>query len=67
MFRRTDDPIADFYAWDAEQERERQKLPKCEYCRDPIDTEKCYKINDILVCPDCLDRKHKVRTEDYVE
>ena len=67
MFVRTDDPIADFYAYDAELERERQKLPKCAYCGEPIDTEDCYEINEMLICPDCLDNEHKKKTEDYME
>ena len=67
MFTRTDDPIADFYAYDAELYEAEQKLPKCDYCGKPIVTEECYKIDDMLVCPDCLDNEHKVRTEDYVE
>lgn len=67
MFRRTGDPIADFYAYDAEQYAELQKLPKCDYCGEPIVEEDCYEINDMLICPDCLDKEHKRRTEDYVE
>lgn len=67
MFRRTDDPIADFYAYDAEIYRQQQKLPKCGYCDEPIVEDHCYEINGILICQDCLDREHKKRTEDYVE
>lgn len=67
MFQRTDDPIADFYAWDAEQYEAEQRLPKCAYCGEPILDDVCYEINDELICPDCLDREHKRKVEDYVE
>lgn len=63
----TDDPIADFECWDAEQQRELDRLPECEYCGHPIQDEMCYRINDNLVCEDCLDYQFKVRTEDYAD
>lgn len=67
MFPRTDDPIADFNAYDAWLAKQREKLPKCAFCRQPIDTEECYEINEMLVCPDCLDNHYCKKTEDYIE
>ena len=56
-----------FNRYEAERQRELDKLPECSYCDEPIQSEECYEINDELVCPDCLDDNHKKRTEDYVE
>lgn len=62
----TDDPLEDFARHDAEQARELEKLPICAECGEPIQTEECYEINDELVCPDCLERYHRKRVDDYV-
>lgn len=67
MMFRTDDPVADFDSWDEEQQRQLAKLPKCAYCGEPIQDDKCYLINDELVCPECLEREHEKRTDDFVE
>lgn len=56
-----------FNRYDAERQRELDRLPDCGYCDEPIQSEECYEINGELVCPDCLDDNHKKRTEDYVE
>ncbi len=62
----TDDPLRDFARHDAEQARELAKLPVCAECGEPIQTEECYEINDELICPECLERYHRKRVEDYV-
>lgn len=67
MMFRTDDPVADFGRYDDEQQRQLEKLPKCAYCNEPIQDDKCYLINDELICPECLEREHEKRTDDYVE
>ena len=67
MFNRTDDPLADFDRWDAEQQATLNKLPKCAECGEPIQDDYCYEINDECVCPDCLDYNHKHWVEDYIE
>lgn len=67
MMFRTDDPIADADRHDLEEQRWLEKLPKCAYCNEPIQDDKCYLINDELVCPECLEREHEKRTDDYVE
>lgn len=53
-------------AHDREQEKELEKLPVCEICGKPIQDENLYLINDEFVCPACLDRDFKKRTDDYV-
>lgn len=65
MFK-TDDPIADFNAWDAECERGRDKLPRCTYCNEVIDDDH-WSINDEPVCDECLWEHHRKRIEDYFE
>ena len=59
--------IADNYdQWlrhDAEQERQLEKLPKCSECRRPIQEDHCYVINDMAICPSCMER-YKVWTDD---
>lgn len=51
---RTDDPIADFARWDAEQAAQEGKLPRCDYCNEPVQDDYFYQINDEVICPDCL-------------
>ena len=50
----TDDPLSDFHRHDAQQQRELDKLPKCDYCDHPIQTH-YYQINGDNVCPECLE------------
>jgi formylmethanofuran dehydrogenase subunit E len=64
---RTDNPIADFNRWDAEQERALSKLPECSECGEKITDEECYEFNDELICPECLKDNHRKWTEDYME
>lgn len=63
---RTDDPIADFYRWDNDQQKQLDKLPKCAECGEPIQDEECYEINGELICPECLKSNHRKWTDDYV-
>lgn len=67
MFYRTDDPVADFMRYDAEQERALEKLPKCADCGNPIQNDHFYLINDEPICPDCLDSGYRKSTDDFIE
>ena len=51
----TDDPIADFMAHDAEEERWRKKRPRCSDCREHIVDDKAYYIGGEWICKDCID------------
>ncbi len=51
---RSDDPIADFDRYDAEQQRSLNRLPHCDDCGEPI-YECYYKIDGGIVCEECLD------------
>lgn len=62
----TDDPIADFERYDAEQQSKMDKLPRCSECDECIQSEVCYRINDELICEECIEH-HKVYVCDLVE
>lgn len=62
----TDDPIADFHRHDQEQEAELKKLPKCEKCGQPIQSEDLYDIEGDLYCEKCGDGLFKRYTENYI-
>lgn len=64
---RTDDPLADFARHDAEQSRWLEKRPVCSECGEHIQDERCYEINDELICEECLERNHKKYTANYIE
>lgn len=61
------DPLADFDRWDAQQQANLDKLPKCIYCDDPIQDDCYFEINGECVCENCLNEHHKKWVEDYVE
>jgi formylmethanofuran dehydrogenase subunit E len=62
---RTDSPIDDFLRYDRERERERELLPRCSMCGEPIEEETCYEINDELICEGCLEAHFKRVTSDF--
>ena len=56
-------------AWEAhqaEQDKLLKKLPKCSECHQPIQEDLCYNFDGDLICEDCLEKNHKVSTEDYI-
>ncbi len=61
------DALRDWERHDAQQQAALDKLPKCAYCDQPIQTDECYEINDELVCPDCLNEHHRKWVEDYIQ
>lgn len=50
----TDDPIADFNAWDKEQQDWLDSLPQCDYCKEPIQDNTYFEIEGVKICSDCL-------------
>lgn len=62
----TGDPLADFDRYDAQQQAELKKLPKCKYCEEPIQGEDYFEFEDKILCEDCLISYHRKRVEDYV-
>ena len=67
MRYRTDDPHADFDRWEADQQRELDKLPKCEYCGKPITDDHLFNINGDILCESCLNKNFKKPVEDYMD
>lgn len=63
----SNDPVADFERYDAQQEAKLVRLPRCSECGEPIQSDECYEINDELICPECLKNNHRKWVEDYVE
>ena len=51
----TDNPIADFDAWDADQSKRLARLPACADCDEPIQDEFAYYINGEWICENCMD------------
>ena len=61
--------IPDNYdAWrrhDDEMEDRIARFPICHECKEPIQDEKCYNFDGILICKSCLENYHEVYTDDY--
>jgi len=52
----TDDPIADFNRYDAEQQARLKKLPICARCGEHIQQDKAVCIHGVeFYCDECLD------------
>lgn len=66
-FSPTNDPVSDFNRYDAMQQRELERCPKCDYCDEHITADNYYDLDGDIVCEDCLDRYFKRFTDDYIE
>ena len=55
----TDDPVADYDRYCAEQERESQRFPLCSECGERIMDDFCYEINDEYICEKCMKDNHR--------
>ena len=64
-FYRTDNPVADFEVWDAEQENRRKELPICSDCGEHIQSEHYFEFDCYFYCEDCLSN-HRKNTEDFI-
>lgn len=62
----TDDPVADYDAYDRAQEAEMERLPICCECGQRIEDEFCYQINDEVLCETCMEQ-YKKFTADLME
>lgn len=64
MLRYTDDPLADYAAYEAELARLEKLVPKCCKCKKPIMDDYYYELDEErTVCADCLDTHFKKRVE----
>lgn len=64
---RTDDPTRDYNRYEAEMERLDERLPVCADCGERITADYCYAINDVYICPDCLENGYRKWTEDCMD
>lgn len=62
----TGDPVRDFHRYDAHQQKELERCPKCDYCGKHITADNYYDLDGDIVCEECLDRYFKKAVEDYV-
>lgn len=62
----TDNPLADFASWDAEQTAELERLPVCADCGEPVQDDHYYLINDEVICPDCLESGYRKEIDEYI-
>lgn len=62
----TNDPVADFHSYDAEQQMKLEELPVCEYCRQPIQDERLLDVEGELFHVDCFVEEHRKWTDDYI-
>lgn len=62
----SDDPILDAERHAAEQDRELDALPKCDYCEEPIQDDFFYYINGECYCSTCLDNHFRKATDNYI-
>ena len=61
------DNIDLFNQYDAERQRERDRLPVCDYCHEPITDEYAYKIDGAVICYECLKEHFRVAVESLTE
>lgn len=62
----SNDPISDFHRYEAERQREIEKLPVCCDCGDHIQDD-LYDIDGDLYCEDCMRINFKKPLEDYIK
>lgn len=61
---RTDDPVRDAAAHDAECVAWLRKMPKCCECGEHIQ-DFVYVVGELMICDDCMEYNHKFPAEDY--
>ena len=66
MFIITDDPVSDFYRYDALMADREAKLPYCEKCGEPIDDDIYFEIDNEILCEKCMHDRYARSTEDWL-
>lgn len=56
-----------FYERDRKQAEAEKKLPKCDYCFEPIQDDYLYQIEGEIFCERCMKEHFRKPVEDYVE
>lgn len=47
--------------------RYEDRLPKCDYCGEPIHDDYLYDINGEIICEECLKENFRRKVEDYMK
>jgi formylmethanofuran dehydrogenase subunit E len=55
-----------FEDYEARQERQEKKLPKCDCCGERIVKEKFFNVEGTYICPSCIE-DYIVNTDEYLE
>lgn len=63
----TDDPIADYDRYCAEQEQAMQKYPVCAVCGKAITDDFLYHIEGDIYCEECMKDNFRRPTDDFME
>jgi formylmethanofuran dehydrogenase subunit E len=50
---------------DAEQQAKLEKLPVCDYCEEPIQSDYYYEIDNECICEECLNDNFRKSNDDY--
>lgn len=62
----TDDPAADYDAYDRAQAEEMKRLPTCIECDQRIEDDMCWDFGDGPICDECV-RQYRKFTADLIE
>ena len=65
--RYTDDPIADYDAYEAECAERLEKRPLCYICGERIQDEYLFEIDGDLICEECLKDNYRRSTDSYID
>lgn len=63
----TDDPLLDFDRWDRTQSKRLKQLPVCADCGDAVQDDHYYLINDVVICPACMESGYRKDVDDYID
>lgn len=55
-----------FREHEEEQEKKLQQLPRCSVCKEPIQDDYYFEIDDEILCEECLRDNFRKNTDDYV-
>lgn len=61
------DPLRDWEKHDREQQAELDRLPKCFYCKDPIQGDFVFVFDKKCMCEECLNEHHRHNVEYYLD
>lgn len=62
----TNDPVADYLSYDADQQDALEKLPVCDICEEPIQDEYCYEIHGEYICEHCMAEYFRKSVDDIM-